>query len=169
METMCRMLKLNIQKQPLEVFYKRVVLKNFAKFARKGLCQRLFLNKVASGTSNFIEKKTQTQVFSCKFCEIFKNNFFTEQPQENGSELRTPRIILINFYYEVLLIMSIPWKHIQYMKPRSFLLDSRYDKPLSIYSRFVGGNDHLVSYFSLMCCYGINTNILHLPFSIVEF
>ena len=166
---MCRMFKLNLWKQPLEVFYKRVVLKNFAKFTRKDLCQRLFLNKVASGTCNFIEKKTQAQVFSYKFCEIFKNNFFSEQPQENGSELRTPRIILTNFYYEVLLITSIRWKHIQYMEPRSFLLDRRYDEPLSIYSRFVGGNDHLVSYFSLMYFYGINTNILHLPFSIVEF
>ena len=30
-----------------EVFFKKGAVKNFAKFARKHLCQRLFLNKVA--------------------------------------------------------------------------------------------------------------------------
>ena len=30
--------------------------------------------------SNFI-KKTSTQVFSCKYCEIFKNSFFMEHLQ----------------------------------------------------------------------------------------
>ena len=27
---------------------------------------------------NFIKKETLAQVFSCEFCEIFKNTFFTE-------------------------------------------------------------------------------------------
>ena len=35
-----------LQKQPPEVFYKKGVLRNFAKFTEKHLCQRLFLNKV---------------------------------------------------------------------------------------------------------------------------
>ena len=35
------------QKQPPEVFYKKGVLKNFAKFTGKHLCQTLFFNKVA--------------------------------------------------------------------------------------------------------------------------
>ena len=35
------------QKQSPEVFYKKVVLRNFAKFTGKHLFQRLFLNKVA--------------------------------------------------------------------------------------------------------------------------
>ena len=34
-----------IKKQPPEVFYKKVVLKNFAKYAGKHLCQSLFFNK----------------------------------------------------------------------------------------------------------------------------
>ena len=29
--------------------------------------------------SNFIKKETLAQVFSCKFCEISKSTFFTEQ------------------------------------------------------------------------------------------
>ena len=38
----------NKQKQPLEAFYKKGVLKNFAKFTGKYLCQSLFFNKVAT-------------------------------------------------------------------------------------------------------------------------
>ena len=34
------------QKQPPDVFYKKGVLKNFAKFTGKHLCQILFLNKI---------------------------------------------------------------------------------------------------------------------------
>ena len=34
------------QKQPPEVFYKKGVLKNFAKFTKKRLCQSLLFNKV---------------------------------------------------------------------------------------------------------------------------
>ena len=41
----------------------------FAKFLRK-----LFVQN----TGNFIKKEPLTQVFSCEFCEISKNTFFTE-------------------------------------------------------------------------------------------
>ena len=36
-----------MQKQPPEMFCKKVVLKNFAKFTGKNLCQSLFFNKGA--------------------------------------------------------------------------------------------------------------------------
>ena len=45
---------------------KKGVLRDFTKFTGKHLCQRLF----------FI--KSLAQVFSCEFCEISKNTFFTE-------------------------------------------------------------------------------------------
>ena len=35
---------------------------------------------------NFIKKETLAQVFSCKFCEIFKNTFLTEHLQLTASE-----------------------------------------------------------------------------------
>ena len=41
------------------------VLRNFAKFTAKHLCQSLFFNKVAG----------LALVFSCEFCEISKNTF----------------------------------------------------------------------------------------------
>ena len=34
---------------------------------------------------NFIKKETMTKVFSCEFCEISKNTFFTEHAWANAS------------------------------------------------------------------------------------
>ena len=36
-------------------------------------------------TCNFIKKETLAQVFSCEFCEIFKNTLFTGHPWTTAS------------------------------------------------------------------------------------
>ena len=36
-------------------------------------------------TFNFIKKETLAQLFSCEFCQIFKNTFFTEHPRTTAS------------------------------------------------------------------------------------
>ena len=50
-----------------EVFCKKRVLRYFAKFTGKHLCQSLFF-----------KKETLVEVFSCEFCEISKNTFLIE-------------------------------------------------------------------------------------------
>ena len=64
---------LNVRSSRLEVFRKKDVLRNFAKFTGKQLPE----------ACNFIEKEKETpaQVFSCGFSEISKNTFFTEHPR----------------------------------------------------------------------------------------
>ena len=57
------------------------VIRKFSKFTGKHLCQRLFLNKVASAACNFNEKEALAQVFSYEFYEISKNAFFAEYLQ----------------------------------------------------------------------------------------
>ena len=52
----------------LQRSYKTSVLKKFAIFAGKNLCQSLFL-------VNFVKRRLQ---FSCEYCKIFKNSFFIE-------------------------------------------------------------------------------------------
>ena len=47
---------------------KNGVLRNFAKFTGKKLCQSLF----------FIKKETLAQVFLCEVCKVFKNTFLTD-------------------------------------------------------------------------------------------
>ena len=54
------------------------VFRNFAKFTGKHICQRLVFNKVAGQAYNFIKKESLVQLFSCEFCKISKNTFFTE-------------------------------------------------------------------------------------------
>ena len=65
----------NLQKQSPEMFYKKDVLRNFTKFAGEHLCQSLFF-----------KKETLAQVFSCKFCETFKNTFLHRTPLVTASE-----------------------------------------------------------------------------------
>ena len=66
------------QKQSPEVFFKKGVLRNFAKFTGKHLCQKLFFNK--ESLFSFIKKETLAQVFSREFCEIYENNLFHRTP-----------------------------------------------------------------------------------------
>ena len=71
-----------MQKQSPEVFRKKSVLRNFAKFTEKHLCQSLFFNKVA-GLRQLCQ--TLAQVICCEFCEMFKNTFFTEHLRTTAS------------------------------------------------------------------------------------
>ena len=66
------------QKQPLEVFFKKGVPKNFANFTGKHLCWRFFLIKLKVWRPATLLRKTAAQVFSCDICEIFKNTYFEE-------------------------------------------------------------------------------------------
>ena len=59
-----------------QMFFKIGVLKIFAIFSGKQLCWSLFLMKLQVRKPATLLKKYPTQVFSCEFCEIFKNRFF---------------------------------------------------------------------------------------------
>ena len=48
---------------------------------RGALCKKVFLKISQNSQENtcaFIKKEALAQVFSCEFCQISKNNFFTE-------------------------------------------------------------------------------------------
>ena len=75
----------NAQKQPPEVFYKKMFL-NISQNSQENTCASLFFNKVAG---NFIKKETLVQVFSCEFSKIFKNTFFTEHLRATASKYRS--------------------------------------------------------------------------------
>ena len=63
------------------------VLRNFAKFTGKHLCESLFLNKVAGLRPATLLKETLAQVFFYKFCEISKNTFFRAHLGATASEV----------------------------------------------------------------------------------
>ena len=53
-----------VQKQPPEVFFKKVVLKNFANLTEKHLCWSLFLIKMeALGPATLLKRDSNTDVF----------------------------------------------------------------------------------------------------------
>ena len=63
-----------------QMLFKIGVLKSFAKFIGKCLCQSLFLNKVAGlRPATLLKKDLGTDVL-CEFCENFKNTFFLRTP-----------------------------------------------------------------------------------------
>ena len=72
----------------MEMFCKKAVLRNFAKFTGKHLCQGPLFNKVAGlrPATLLINDETLVQVFSCEFCEMFKNTIFTEHLWATASE-----------------------------------------------------------------------------------
>ena len=60
-------------------FVRKSVLRNFAKFTGRHLWQSLFFNKVTGlRPAILFKKETLAHVFSCEFCKISKNTFFTE-------------------------------------------------------------------------------------------
>ena len=68
------------------MFCKKGVLKNLAKFTGKELRWSLFFNKV-SGLCNVFIKETQTRfLFSCEFCKILKNAFFSKHLRATASD-----------------------------------------------------------------------------------
>ena len=67
------------------------VLRNSAKFTGKHLCPSLFFDI-------FIKKETLAQVFSCEFCEISKNTFFTEHLWVIASILSFLSLLSLKFH-----------------------------------------------------------------------
>ena len=66
-------------------FVRKGVLRNFAKFTGKHLCQSLFFNKASGPRPATLLKGTLAQVFSCEFYKISKRTFFTEHLREYAS------------------------------------------------------------------------------------
>ena len=64
-----------------QMFFKIGALENFAIFKGKQLCRSIFLIKLQVWRPATLLKRDSTQVFSCEYCEIFKNTFFTEHLQ----------------------------------------------------------------------------------------
>ena len=73
----------------------KYIFKSFAKISRKHLCQSLFLVKLQAKNLQLYWKKTPTQVFSYKFCNIFKSTTFIELLQETVAGFRCQKLYCI--------------------------------------------------------------------------
>ena len=69
----------NSRSSHLELFCQKVVLKNFAKFIRKHLCQRLFFNIVASlRPATILKKRLWHRHFPVNFAKFLRTVFVKE-------------------------------------------------------------------------------------------
>ena len=99
LKTECLMLNLMLfsryRSSRPEVFCKKVFLK-FSQNSQENTCVRVsFLIKF----NKVVKKETLAQVFSCEFCEIFKNSFFAEDLQMTASA--------VNFFHKKISITDI--------------------------------------------------------------
>ena len=65
------------KQQPLEVFCKKAVFKNFAKVTGKHLCRSLFFNKVPGPMPAILLKKTfRHRCFPVNFVKFLRTDFY---------------------------------------------------------------------------------------------
>ena len=70
-----------------EVFYNKSILKNFANFTGKHLCQSLFFNKKKDlRPANLLKKRLWHRYFPVNFGIFLRTPFFTEHLQTTASE-----------------------------------------------------------------------------------
>ena len=62
-----------------EVFFRKVVLRNFAKFTGDHLCQSLFFNKAAAlRPATLLKKRLWHRLFPVSFAKLLRTPFLTE-------------------------------------------------------------------------------------------
>ena len=69
------------------------------------MLESLFLIKLQ--TCNFIKTETLAQAFSCEFCKIFKNTFFTEHLQTTASLEGPVKYLWWNFLRKLLTKLGV--------------------------------------------------------------
>ena len=79
----------NSQKLPFtDVLQNSCSLKLYLNIVKKATVLASSFNKVAGlKVCIFINKETQTQLFSCEYCEMLNNSFFIERPTTLGTKL----------------------------------------------------------------------------------
>ena len=81
------------QKQLLELFCKKSVLRNFANFTGKHLCWSLFIIELQAFWPATLLNRDPTLVWNkqrfnnCGICEIFKNSYFEAHLRKTTSEI----------------------------------------------------------------------------------
>ena len=76
-----------IQKQPPEKFHLKNASCNISQNSQENTCVWVsFSIKLQAEACNFFKRETLAQAFSCEFCKIFTNTFFTDNLRTTTSE-----------------------------------------------------------------------------------
>ena len=91
------------------VFCRKGVLRNFAKFTCKHLCQSLFFNKMQDlGQQLYLKKRLWHRCFPFEFCQIYNNIILYRTPPVVASAFHVIRYLsptFDRFYYEKLVLI----------------------------------------------------------------
>ena len=101
-----------VKKTFLKNFLK-IVLKNFTIFTGKHLCWSLFLIKLQVWRPATLSKEALTQVFPCKYCEIFKSTYFQEHLRTTASNNIIVFFVKVHFWSISLIICYVLKKHLK--------------------------------------------------------
>ena len=105
-----------MQKHPSEVFYKKAVIKNFAKFAGKHLLWSLVLIKWQSfRPETLLKRYSSTGVFSVNFAKFFENTCFEKHLQKVASVNALIKFVnnILNFIEQCTLVAAQLY-HLEY-------------------------------------------------------
>ena len=120
-----RLARYNIRSSRPEVFCKKGVLTDFAKFTGKHLCQRLFFNKVAG----LLKKSLSHRCFPVNFAKFLRTPFFSRTPPVGASA--------IIWHVKKLngIFLCIGFKCIDAATKRNILWDTSLEESLYLPSR----------------------------------
>ena len=104
------------------ILWKNLLLKKFYKTHRKNLCWSLFLIKMQAFRPTTLLESVLTQVFSCKYCETFKNTSFEEYLWKAGFVPKIEQTVFQNLYFELwkLRQSKIPFQKLIQIFPFNF-------------------------------------------------
>ena len=106
---------IHISSRP-EVFCKKGVFRNFAKFTGKELRQSLFFNNVADfRPAALLKKEALAQVFPCEFCEISKNTFLQNTSSGSLNSSMSYKIIQLSHTVYILFKNNVLQSHNCYL------------------------------------------------------
>ena len=100
----------NYRSSQRRCYMNKDVLKNFAKFTWKHLCQSFFLNKVA--VLNFIKKRLWHRCFPVNFANFLKNTFSTEHLRGTASETICNLTCWWMNDYLIIILNALTWRSI---------------------------------------------------------
>ena len=98
---------------------KTAVLKNFAIFTGKYLCWSLFLITFQALVLQSYKKEIPTQVFSCEYCETFKNTYFEEHLRTAAS---LPLYVSVHHKWNKLTTLTLNIQRWYFTRVASFLI-----------------------------------------------
>ena len=111
-------------------------------------CAWIFFSIILQASAcNFIKKETLVQVFSCEFCEFFKNVFLTEHLLETASVVKK---IVIDVFFD--------WRETLSINP--FHATGLFWYPLkTFYTLYYSYFDHILNIFVTLL-HNANTNLI---------